>query len=477
VSASRRPGKTAAETAAPDASTPVAGQRLVLVLPTTAEYDSRTYRIASAVAARGHEVTVLARLGPGLVADERHPAGYRIRRVPVSAVAGLPLPGRLVRWIERRRAGRRIRASTSGQSSAGADSAAAAADPIAETAPSTISGPRPIRLARRAIAGTWRMIAIGLTVRAQTRASRVVDPGADLYHAMAYMGIPVGLSLARRRPGARVVYDARDIYVDANNLARLPWPIRSILGRLERGWARRADRVVTVNRPYADVLTSRWGVEPPLVVMNCAYRTDPPDPPVRRFHDRLGLDPGTAVVLYQGGFSPHRGIDQLLEAIQALPGAVLVLLGYGTLAGELVRRVREPDLAGRAFVLPAVPPTELLDWVAAADVVAMPIQPSTLNHRLTTPNKLFEALAVGIPAVASDLPGMAAIAVEAGGELCDPTDPASIAAAIRRILEEGPAQRAGRRARAIEAAHARYSWEAQVDVLLAEYGRLTGRPW
>ena len=50
-------------------------------------------------------------------------------------------------------------------------------------------------------------------------------------------------------------------------------------------------------------------------------------------------------------------------------------------------------------------PTELLDWVAAADVVAMPIQPSTLNHRLTTPNKLFEALAAGVPVVASDLPG------------------------------------------------------------------------
>ena len=70
-------------------------------------------------------------------------------------------------------------------------------------------------------------------------------------------------------------------------------------------------------------------------------------------------------------------------------------------------------------------PTELLDWVASADVVAMPIQPTTLNHRLTTPNKLFEAMAVGVPVVASDLPGMAAIVRETGcGVLCDPTDPA-----------------------------------------------------
>ena len=32
-------------------------------------------------------------------------------------------------------------------------------------------------------------------------------------------------------------------------------------------------------------------------------------------------------------------------------------------------------------------------------------------------------------------------------------------------------------ARGLTVAHARYTWEGQLDVLLAEYGRLTGRPW
>ncbi len=440
-------------------------QRLALVLPTTAEHDSRTYRIASSIAARGHEVTVVARLAPDLPADEQHPAGYRIRRVPVSALAGLPLPGAVVERLERYRARRRRPNTTAGS---GGDA------PTQEPRPA--DGASATWRFRRVIGSARRMAAIGLTVRAQQRASRTVDPGADLYHGMAYMGIPVALDLAKRR-GARVVYDARDIYLDAANLARLPGPVRSILGRLERGWARRADRIVTVNRPYADVMVARWPVDLPLVVMNCAYRTDPPDPPIRRFHERLGLPADVAVVLYHGGFSPHRGIEQLLAAVPLLSDAVLVLMGYGTMADDLERRVSEPDLVGRAFVLPAVPPTELLDWVAAADVAAMPIQPTTLNHRLTTPNKLLEAIAVGVPAVASDLPGMAAIAVEGAGELCDPVDPVSIAAAIRRILDEGPEQRAARRAEALRVAHERYTWETQVAGLLTEYGRLTGRPW
>jgi glycosyltransferase involved in cell wall biosynthesis len=155
-----------------------------------------------------------------------------------------------------------------------------------------------------------------------------------------------------------------------------------------------------------------------------------------------------------------------------------VLLGYGPLVARFEAEAADPRHDGRLHLLPAVRPDELLDWVAAADVAAMPIQPTTLNHRLTTPNKLFEAMAVGVPVVASDLPGMAPIVRETGcGVLCDPTDPAAIAAAIRSVLEAPEAERRAFRDRALAAAHHPYSWETQVEVLLAEYGRLTGRPW
>ncbi len=217
-------------------------QSLVLVLPTTAEYDSRTYRIASSAAARGHDVTVLARLAPGLATDERHPAGYRIRRVPVSAVSGLPLPASMIRRLERRQARRRReRVASTGL-------AAAQTDPPGESpAPAADAGRGTGGIVRRTVGAVWRIAAIALTVRSQTRASRAVDPAADLYHGMAYMGVPIALDLGRRHQ-APVVYDARDIYLEARNLARLPWPARRSFGWAERRWARRAARVMTVNR-------------------------------------------------------------------------------------------------------------------------------------------------------------------------------------------------------------------------------------
>jgi glycosyltransferase involved in cell wall biosynthesis len=460
-------------------------QRAVLVLPSTAEFDSRTYRIASSLASRGHTVTVLARWRVGLAPEERHPAGYTIRRVRVEAIDGLPFPRavRAIRDALRRLDGRRRRAGPRsavanrpptgpGTGDDGEAQLPAVAEPAEPAEPAERAG-----VLRRLGAGVVRRLAIQLTVRAQALASRRVCPPADLIHGMAYMGIPIALGLARR-DHARVVYDARDIYLDAGNLARLTGPMRWLVGRAERGWARRADRVITVNRPYADVMAGRWGVELPLIVMNCSYRYAPASPREHRFHEALGLHPVSRVVVYQGGFSRDRGIEQLIAAISDVPSATLVLLGYGALEAELERVEADPAMGGRVRIMPAVPPTELLDWIASADVVAMPIQPTTLNHRLTTPNKLFEALAAGVPVVASDLPGMAPIVREtACGVLVDPRDPAAIAAALRAVLGTAPDEMAAWRVRCATAARETYNWERQMDGLLAEYSRLTGRPW
>ena len=453
---------TAEEGSVPSRS--VARQACTVVLPSSGAFDSRAWRIARTLAGRGHDVTIVARSEDGLPDHEAHPDGYRIVRVPVSAVTGLPGPLRAV--VGRLRGG-----APSGRAAALADR------PDPDGAPGKASGRGPIGRFRAAVAGVRRLLAIGLTVRSQTMAARRAAPRADLVHAMAYMGIPIGLALGRRDRAA-VVYDARDIYVDARNIARLPAFARRLFAAIARRWARQADRVMTVNRAYADVMAERFRVRLPAIVMNCSYRREHGEPG-RLFHESLGLARDGRVVLYHGGLSPDRGIEQLVGALAFLPASVhAVFLGYGPLQGLLEESAGDAGLAGRLHVLRAVPPTELLDWVGSADVVAMPIQGTTLNHRLTTPNKLFEAMAVGVPVVASDLPGMAAIVEGTGcGILCDPADPTDIARAIRALLDATPEERAARRSRTLAAAQGTYSWEAQAEVLLEEYRRLTGRPW
>jgi glycosyltransferase involved in cell wall biosynthesis len=245
---------------------------------------------------------------------------------------------------------------------------------------------------------------------------------------------------------------------------------------LERRWATSADAVLTVNDAYAEILERVLRIPRPPVVMNCPERWTPPEPPPDRIRERLGLDAATAIVLYQGNLMTERGIEESMEAILDVPGAALVLLGYGGSRDAYLAMAAEPRYRGRVHVLPPVPPTELLAWTASADALVMAIQPTTLNHRYTTPQKLWEAMAAGVPVVASDLPGMAPIVNTTGcGVVCDPTEPASIAAAIRKILEAPADARAAMRQRALDAARTTYNWESQVIILHGLYDRLLAR--
>lgn len=445
----------AAATAVPPHLEP---QRAVFLLASSGAFDSRALRLAESLACRGHQVTILARLREGLPELEERPEGIRVVRLASSPVDGLPLPEPLRRSLEAAWR-RRPRAPTGGETRG------------------TLQPPRRAGRMGRLLAGSWRMAAVALETRSFARRAWITAPPADLVVAVGLVALPAGRVLARR-DGAPLVYDAADVYVEAGNLARLPRPLKLLLARLERRWAGGASLVTTANDAYAAILARRLGRGRPLVLLNTPRWRPAPQHPPRLFHQRLGLPPEVRVVLYHGGFSPERGIEVLLDAVPRLEATVLVLLGYGALEGWLREEITRRGLASRVFVLPAVPPEELLAWVASADVAALPIQPTTLNHRYTLPNKLFEAMAAGTPVVAADLPGMAPIVRGEGiGVTCDPTDPQAVAAALHEVLDAPAERREEWRERARQAARRRYAWEHEEPRWLAALTELTGRLW
>ena len=458
--------------------TPGGIPRVVLLFGNTAEHNSRATRMTRTLLDAGFAVTWVARSGPGL-ADREEREGFEVLRVP------LP-PG--PRWLP----APRLPASRPSSSSGDGGAPRAAGTGGRKGAPA--------QLVRRAVDGPARALVDGpgralvdgpgrllQALRYQVVARRWADevariaPPADVWQADGLVTLPVCLRLRDRR-GGRVLYDSLEIHVESGAFARLPGAWRRLLGRRERAWARSADAVTTVSRPYADVLARRLGLRP-AIVMNCPPA--PPDPAPgqaggpprpRRFHEILSLDPAARVVLYHGYLFPHRGIERLFEAIPFVPGAHLVVMGFGPRFEAYRELAAGLPEAGRAHVVPGVAPEALQEWVASADVAAMPIEGNTLNHRLTTPNKLFEALAAGVPVVASDLPGMAGILRETGaGVTCRPDDPADIARAIRSILEAPPDRRAAWSAAALAAARTTYSWERQADTYLGVVRSLAGR--
>ncbi len=296
-------------------------------------------------------------------------------------------------------------------------------------------------------------------------AERTVALRPDLVASSDLPGL-VGAGRAARELGVGHFHDCHELYLESSSFRPSE---RAALQPFERRWLRAATAAIAVNQSIAVEYERRYGRKP-RVVRNCVPRVAEDLRP-SDIRGVLGLDPTARVVLYQGGFAAGRGLELCVEAAALLPvGVHLVMLGYGPLRDDLMRRAREWSVSDRVHLLDAVPPDELGAWTAAADVGLMPYQPVSHNNRLALPNKVFEYTAVGVPVVTSDLPELRRIAVDAGcGAVYDPFDPASLAKAIDEVLE--PTRHEAHRAAARRFGREN-AWENEREILLAEFARL-----
>jgi glycosyltransferase involved in cell wall biosynthesis len=321
-----------------------------------------------------------------------------------------------------------------------------------------------------AVRGWWRTL------------GREVAP-ADLYHAFGILPLPAALSLAAaaRRSGSagRVVYDVIDVILESNNYDRVPGPLLAWYRRRERGWARRADAIVTVNDPIADHLARTWRTRVrPTVLLNCQPRWTPPGPRPDLIREAAGLPPDRRVILFLGRLGRERGLEEAAEAVLRVDDAALVMLGFGPWAEKLRERDRDPRYAGRHATLPAVTPDDVPAWTASADVSIVAVPANSLNQRLSTPNKFWESLTAGTPVVVGrDLEVMRAIVEEERiGAVADPADPDDLARGLRTLLDAPAGERAAMRQRCLAVTRDRYSWEVAVVPYLALVDRLVPAP-
>lgn len=304
-------------------------------------------------------------------------------------------------------------------------------------------------------------------------------PTADIWHAEDLETLPLALGL-QRSFGGRVVFDSHELFLEAAGRARMNPLRRAILRAAERRWIVAADAVETVNDAVAAELSRRYPIAPPVVVRNCRSLWTPPPgfvSPLRAAVEAAGLDPTRPIVLAHGGFQVGRGFEETLEALRDRPAVNVVFLGYGALEARYRDLAGSPDWGGRLAILPAVDPDEVVAWLAGADVSSCLIQPTTLNHRLSTPNKLFEAIMAGVPIVASDLPAIAEIVrAHDVGRLVDPGDIAAITAAIDATLAITADERDALRERARAAAAGELNWEHEFGKLAGLYDSLSPAP-
>ena len=204
--------------------------------------------------------------------------------------------------------------------------------------------------------------------------------------------LPLAHALARRT-GAVFAYNAHELETETVGSAGLRQRLQRVI---ERRYIRRADVVSVVNESIAQWYREAYPGVDPVVVTNAPTGAEG----VIDLRARLGIPEGALLYLHSGYLAPGRNIPLILRAFEQVTSAHVIFVGSGALLPEVERAAAShPNI----HHLPPVEPEQVLAMTRGADVVLCLIESGCLSHRMSTPNKMMEAFAAGVPALCSPL--------------------------------------------------------------------------
>lgn len=243
------------------------------------------------------------------------------------------------------------------------------------------------------------------------------------------------------------------------------------LTRLAEKWSFRVARVsIATNESFKEIAVKRGGKRPEevFVVRNCPDLTA-----VRRSVARPEIKQNKQfLVVYVGFMGKQDGLDLLIEAIEHLvktekrQDTHFLLIGRGGMLPALQEMVATKDLGNFVTFTGQVPHEEVVSYLSSADIGVAP-DPKTPMNDNSTMIKIFEYMALGLPAVLFDLKegrrsaGPAALYAK-------PNDPIDFANQLNRLLNSGELRQqlgACGRKRIEES----LNWQAEQNTLLQAY--------
>ena len=273
---------------------------------------------------------------------------------------------------------------------------------------------------------------------------------ADVVHAWEEPYILAGAQIARAAPRRSKV-----VFATFQNLSkRYPWPFSAF----ERASMRRAAGWIAFGHRVNDVMAAREGYEgkpsrviPPGVDIE-RFRPDPDGGAAMR--RRIGWSDHAYVVGFLGRFEPQKGVLDLLTALERVRAPWHALfVGGGSLHGTI--ETFAASHPNRVHIATGVPHGEVPQWLNAMTLLCAPSR-TTPVWREQFGRMLIEAMACGVPALASDSGEMPAVLHDAGRVLPE-GDADAWAVAIDTHLREEE-MRAVLSRRGVERAHTYFAW-------------------
>jgi glycosyltransferase involved in cell wall biosynthesis/SAM-dependent methyltransferase len=151
--------------------------------------------------------------------------------------------------------------------------------------------------------------------------------------------------------------------------------------------------------------------------------------------ESLNLPQESKIALYVGDITAAKGCQLLYEAAEKItslyPDTLFIFLGDGPLLGSLISRSKKSDLSDRILFAGSVPNSTVAQFMHSSDVFVLP------SFSEGTPVSLLEALACGLPVIATRVGGIPEL-IQSGenGLLITPGNSEELFLSLQRILSE-----------------------------------------
>jgi glycosyltransferase involved in cell wall biosynthesis len=156
-------------------------------------------------------------------------------------------------------------------------------------------------------------------------------------------------------------------------------------------------------------------------------------------------NPESTRLIMVSSFQPKKGHAVLIEALSSSPTLRqmrLDLVGTGPLQSKIKGLVHAAGLNDRVDFLDDQPEDAVRRMVAGSDVLVQPSVVAPDGDMDGIPNTLIEAMALGIPVLATSLSGIPELVIDGvTGLVVSPGDPHELAAGLQKLIEDPEAAR------------------------------------
>lgn len=189
--------------------------------------------------------------------------------------------------------------------------------------------------------------------------------------------------------------------------------------------------------------------------------------------NKLNIPQNGNIVMYTGQFFDWKGVDSLIKSVSFLDKDIYIYLvgGSDKDVKNCKTEIEEAD-DERIIFIPFQNPKTIPLWLKSANVLVLP---NTAKQKVslyyTSPMKMFEYMASGVPIVASNIPSIVEILNEENCIFAEPDNPVSFAEKINKITKDGLlTQKISARAKNDIR---QYTWKSRAEKIINLMSKLT----